>query len=204
MKIDLIKFIILCTTFASHLSYAGNTEELSVGLGAHVHGWSELMIAMEDKALEIELRSPATNLVGFEHKATTKKDIAAIENALSLLARHELLFSFSGGNCSLTNTTVDISGLTGNNDHDHDHDHDHEKNNHSHDEHKDNHAEHDNHSDIIANYHYNCEEIATLTSITVDFFEIFSGIQQIRAMWITEKRQDAKTLSSKNNTIDLR
>ncbi len=44
---------------------------------------------MEGKSLEIQLTSPAMNLVGFEHKANDPKDIAAVENATSLLREHD-------------------------------------------------------------------------------------------------------------------
>ena len=166
------------------------------GFEPHVHGLSELTIAMEGKALEMQLISPSMNLIAFEHKASTKKDIDSVKNAESLLGKHDSFFSFAGGSCTLITTSVDVSSVMDSNSDGHEHEHEHE--------HEDNHVQHDNHSEIIANYHYNCEDIAMLSSITVDLFDMFSGINQIHAMWITEKRQGAETLSAENKTILLR
>ena len=36
---------------------------------AHVHGTAELFVVLDGNQLDIELRSPAMNLLGFEHRA---------------------------------------------------------------------------------------------------------------------------------------
>ena len=43
-------------------------------LGAHEHGVGRLNAALDGQTLELELESPAMNLVGFEHAATTDAD----------------------------------------------------------------------------------------------------------------------------------
>ena len=48
-------------------------------LDAHVHGLSELTIAMDDHVLDVQFASPAMNLLGFEYKATSDKDIATVK-----------------------------------------------------------------------------------------------------------------------------
>lgn len=40
-------------------------------LGAHEHGVGRLNAVLDGQALELEFDSPAMNLVGFEHQATT-------------------------------------------------------------------------------------------------------------------------------------
>jgi hypothetical protein len=40
--------------------------------------------------------------------------------------------------------------------------------------------------------------------MTVGLFECFSGLQQLRVMWITETQQGAATLNAEQNTIILR
>ena len=44
-------------------------------LEAHVHGMSDLTIAVEGGEIEIEFESPAMNIVGFEYKAQSARDI---------------------------------------------------------------------------------------------------------------------------------
>ncbi|MEX5543051.1 ZrgA family zinc uptake protein, partial [Pseudomonas poae] len=43
-------------------------------LGAHEHGVGRLNAVLDGQTLELELESPAMNLVGFEHLATTAAD----------------------------------------------------------------------------------------------------------------------------------
>ena len=43
----------------------------SSSLDAHVHGEAQLMIAIEGRDLEIQLRSPAVNIFGFEQEPNT-------------------------------------------------------------------------------------------------------------------------------------
>ena len=46
-------------------------------LRAHVHGVARLDMALECRTLEFELDTPAMNIVGFEHPATTDADTCA-------------------------------------------------------------------------------------------------------------------------------
>ena len=43
-------------------------------LGAHEHGVAKLNVVLDDNTLELELDSPAMNLVGFEHAASSDAD----------------------------------------------------------------------------------------------------------------------------------
>ncbi len=191
-----IKFIAIIFFFTSPLIYAEKPQEQHVSHVAHVHGLSELTLEMEGEKLEIQLQSPAMNLLGFEHKARTKNDIAAVEHAQSQLSNPDSLFLFSEGHCSVTDTAIDVSAVL-----------DSEHDRHKDDEDKietDDHEHEDRHSEIIASYHYRCESTATLSAITVNLFEIFSGIQQVKTLWITEKQQGGLTLNAENRIINLK
>ena len=192
----LIKILGLILFLASQVLYADTPKMHHTSLDAHVHGLSELTLAMEGNTLEIQLKSPAMNLLGFEHKARTKNDFIAVENAVALLGKSDSLFSFSGGRCHLTNSSVDVSGVSdsgldvhANEAEAHDH------------EHEDSFSERESHSEIIASYDYRCESLATLSSMTVALFDVFPGIHQVHALWVTEKQQGGKTLDAKNRII---
>jgi hypothetical protein len=45
-------------------------------LGAHEHGVARLDVAQEGTTLELDFNSPAMNIVGFEHAATSDADKA--------------------------------------------------------------------------------------------------------------------------------
>lgn len=215
-----IIFFALTSFTVSICSYA---EQKDHSLDAHVHGLSELTIAMEGDRLDIQFESPAMNLVGFEYKATSNKDIATVKNTESLLSQPDTLFVFSGADCQLTKTSADASALY-EEDHHHsqthkDHDYHREHNNHDdhddhgnhedhdgHDNHKghEDHDDHKSHSEIVANYSYSCKNLSNLSSIKVALFEHFSGIHKINAMWVTDSKQGSATLSASNPTVILR
>ena len=187
-------------------------EKNETNLDAHVHGLSKLTIASEGEDLNIQLTSPAMNIVGFEYKAVSKKDIEAIKNAESILNQPEVLFLFSDNGCKPINIGVDISGLIEEDDHgQHDNKQHHHK---DHDDHKDHendkhedhykHDKHEGHSEIVANYSYRCKDIAKLSSIQVSLFEAFSGIHKIHTMWLTPSKQGSVTLTAKNQMVEFR
>lgn len=62
-------------------------------LGAHEHGVGRLNAALDGQTLELELQSPAMNLVGFEHPATTDADKAKVAAARALLEKPLELFN---------------------------------------------------------------------------------------------------------------
>ena len=164
-------------------------------IDSHVHGLSELTIAIENKTLEIEIISPSINLVGFEHKAKTKRDIATVKKVIKQLNNQNNVIYFSGGNCLLIDKSIDVSSII-------DEHYLKNKTHNNHDEHQ--HENHANHYDIVSYYHYHCEKASTLTTITVNMFDHFLGINQIAARWVTEQQQGSKTLSPTKNIIKLR
>ena len=193
-------------SFAGFINNA-YAEQAEGSLEAHVHGLSELTIAMENDAVEIQLTSPAMNLVGFEHRATSKKDIAAVENAESILRKHKALFSFSGSVCKHLETAVDVSTLIDINDHHYEshkdeHHHESQKGEHHHG-HKD-HGEAESHSEIVAKYKFSCRDASKLSSIEVALFDYFRGIHEIHAMWVVHSQQGSKELTANNTVVQFR
>ena len=208
MRIRLPNMIALTIAFSALAQFAYG-EEGATSLEAHVHGQSELAIAMEGEKLEIQFTSPAMNLLGFEHKASTPKDLLVIENTASVLRQHETLFLFSGGRCDHVKTSIELSGLLESTDHEyahqqgsteHKHDDEHKK---EHEEHEE-HTQNNNHSDVVVNYQYRCENIAQLPAITVELFEAFPGIHKMNAVWIKPIRQGAVTLTPNHRVVEFR
>jgi len=68
---------------------------------AHLHGHAELTLALEGRALEINLASPAANIVGFEHKATSSEQL---RGGAVLVFRGRLLLKANKGGCVCLNT----------------------------------------------------------------------------------------------------
>ncbi len=62
-------------------------------LGAHEHGVGRLNAVLDGQALELELDSPAMNLVGFEHPATSAADKAKVAAVRKQLENPAALFN---------------------------------------------------------------------------------------------------------------
>jgi len=76
-------------------------------LESHEHGVSTLKIALEGQTLEMELESPANDIVGFEHAPENESQKAKIENALAVLKSKAGIFkTTSAANCQIK----DVSG----------------------------------------------------------------------------------------------
>ncbi|MBV1892298.1 MAG: DUF2796 domain-containing protein [Gammaproteobacteria bacterium] len=184
--------IIELTIALSVVAPLAHGEEITVSQEAHVHGLSELSIAMEGEKLEIQFTSPAMNLLGFEHKASTQKDLVAIENTASVLRQHKTLFLFSGSRCDHINTSIDLTVLIESDEHKKEHE--------KHEEH----AQNNNHSDVVASYKYRCENIGQLRALTVDVFEAFPGVHKVNAGWIKPIQQGAATLTPSHRVVEFR
>ena len=155
---------------------------------AHTHGLATLTLALEGETLEMQFESPAANLVGFEHKATSSEEKAAVTKAEVILKDAARLFSFVGSGCQFKNALVDVSSVAQNHQH-HDHASEHDES---------------SHSEISAIYRYQCKDAQALESVSVALFESFAGIEKIDAMWITESDQGSAPLTTKSNLISLR
>ena len=60
--------------------------------GAHVHGVAELHVAIDGRALEIDLESPLDNLLGFEHPPRSDSERAAVRAMAARLRQAQTMF----------------------------------------------------------------------------------------------------------------
>ncbi|MCG8534194.1 MAG: DUF2796 domain-containing protein [Pseudomonadales bacterium] len=185
---------------------AAPTALYAASLDAHVHGVAELAIAIEGKSLEVQFASPAMNLVGFEHKATTAEQIATVKKVETQLNESDALFVITGNGCKPAKAVIDVSSLKGDGDshsdekHDHGHAHSHA---HTGDQHYEE-APDDSHSEITAHYQFECKNETAVSSIAVQLFQRFPQIEKINAMWVTPTTQGAETLTAKQPVIEFR
>jgi hypothetical protein len=152
---------------------------------AHLHGTAQLTLALAGNTLEISLESPAANIVGFEHQATAEKHINAVKKAKASLEASGL-FLFSGSDCSLKQANVDMSSVI---------------------EQGRQHSYHDDyagHSEISANYSYECSMGEKLETLSVDLISVFPAIETLEVMWLTDSQQGAMELTAKSKLIRIR
>ncbi|MGB2740007.1 MAG: DUF2796 domain-containing protein [Cognaticolwellia sp.] len=167
------------------------TNSIAMEHANHVHGLAEMTIVIENDRLEIEIKSPAINFVGFEHRVSIQKHVAAVKKTELLLNNPKEIFSFTGGHCKLINKSLDLSSI---------------KKAHHHLEkgHEESVDKENNHSELITHYYYHCENSSALSAITITLFDLFPGLQRIYVMWATEVQQGAITLNTTNKVINLR
>ena len=150
-------------------------------LGAHEHGVGRLNAVLDGQALELELDSPAMNLVGFEHVATTAADKAKVAAARKQLENPVALFSLpKAAGCVVSSQELN-SPLFGDKpeaDHDDDDDHDHDA--------KDGaHEHHHNHSEIHAHYQFTCATPTALSNLDLtQVLKTFPATQKIQVQLI--------------------
>ena len=162
-------------------------------LGAHEHGVARLNAVLDDKALELELESPAMNLVGFEHLATTDADKAKVAAARKQLEQPLALFMLpKAAGCVVSSQELEspLFGDKPEDDHDHATDgkgaaaHDHD------------------HSEIHAHYQFTCATPAALKNLDLaNIFKTFPATLKIQVQLIGPSGQQGVEATAKTATL---
>lgn len=170
------------------------------GLQAHVHGVAELLVVMDGEQLNIELYSPAMNVLGFEHYVDSPDQKISVSTAKAMLANATRLFQFTGTVCSLTAFRADFGGvlrsrtrnvltdsegpdLSQRLDGDHDQ---------------------SDHRDISAFYQFRCNKADRLDSLTTEIVRVFPGVESLQVQWVVSGRQGAATLDNSDRHLNFR
>ena len=156
-------------------------------LGAHEHGVGRLNAALDGKTLALELQSPAMNLVGFEHAATSDADKAKVAAARALLEQPLALFNLpKAAGCVVENQELESPLFADTPDADDDHDKD------AKDEH------HHDHSEIHAHYQFTCATPDALKTLDLaNIFNSFPATQKIQVQLIGPSGQQGVDVTAK-------
>ncbi|MCW8275991.1 DUF2796 domain-containing protein [Pseudomonas sp. PCH199] len=157
-------------------------------LGAHEHGVGRLNAALDGQTLELELESPAMNLVGFEHAASTDADKAKVAAARAQLEQPLALFNLpKAAGCVVANQELE-SPLFGDKPEADDDDHDEDA--------KDEH--HHDHSEIHAHYQFTCATPGALKTLELaNIFNTFPATQKIQVQLISPSGQQGVEVTAK-------
>ncbi|MBI6943904.1 DUF2796 domain-containing protein [Pseudomonas putida] len=153
-------------------AYAHDEHDHAHGtLAAHEHGVAKLNAVLDGNTLELELDSPAMNLVGFEHSATSDADKAKVAAVRQLLEQPLKLFGLAAAAGCKEDAQELQSPLFG----------DAAKADDDGDEHEHGHQ----HSDINAHYQLNCSAPEKLTQLDLTpLFKTFPATQKINVQLI--------------------
>ena len=162
-------------------------------LDAHEHGVAQLNAVLDGQALELELESPAMNLVGFEHAASSTADKAKVAAARRQLEQPQALFGLAAGDCSVSEQELQspLFGEDGHAEHD---DHD---SGHGHDEESE-------HSEIHAHYQLDCAQPDQLKQLDLtELFKRFPATEKIQVQLIGPSGQQAVELTPAKATLNF-
>jgi hypothetical protein len=170
---------------------AAEHDHEHASLGAHEHGVGRLNAALDGKTLELELESPAMNLVGFEHVASSDADKAKVVAARALLEQPLALFNLpKAAGCTVENQELESPLFGDAPDADDDHDED------AKDEH------HHDHSEIHAHYQFTCATPGALKNLDLaNIFNSFPATQKIQVQLIGPSGQQGVEVTAKSAAL---
>lgn len=190
MKFLLQLFLVTSLLFLANVSLAGPDSHERREYGAHEHGVAVLTLALADHDLAVEFESPAVNLLGFEHAASSDKDRQAVAQAVQRLRAPLTFLNLpSAAQCSVTKAMVEseqLGNATAVVQHNETNEH-----------------KHEGHADFTAKYQLQCKAPQALEIVGVKLFETFNGIEKIKAQWLTANGQSAKVLTPSDPMIHL-
>jgi hypothetical protein len=156
-------------------------------LGAHEHGVGRLNAALDGQTLELELESPAMNLVGFEHEATSDADKAKVAAARGQLEKPLALFNLpAAAQCTLAQHELESPLFGDETDHE------------DHDEDADGDEHHHEHSEIHAHYQFTCATPGALKHLDLaTLFKTYPATQKIQVQLISPSGQQGVEVTAK-------
>ncbi|EIK93839.1 hypothetical protein PMM47T1_24725 [Pseudomonas sp. M47T1] len=179
------------------VAHADDTTVKHGSLGTHEHGTARVNAALDDQTLALEMQTPAMNIVGFEHLATTDADKAAVAKARALLEQPLALFNLpAAAGCSVASQHLQ-SPLFGDvmpaEDDDDDHDHDHDQPAAT--------GEH-HHSEIHASYEFTCTSPDKLKALDLSqVFKTFPATHKVVVQMIAPEGQKGLDATPDNSTL---
>lgn len=176
MRHRLMSPLWLALIFASPMS-AATEDELFEEHHAHEHGVAALDVAVEAAQLVLQFRSPAMNLLGFEHSPRSAQDNAAVSRALGWLRDPAAQFQPStDAGCRIVKSEVIPPDWK-----------------HS-----------SEHSEFAASYEFTCQRPAALQHVDVRLLQHLNADMKIEAQVATPAGQHSANLSRANTRLSLR
>jgi hypothetical protein len=156
-------------------------------VGAHEHGRGTLNIALEGTRVSMEFEAPASDIVGFEHAAKTRKEKAAVEKARTQLSAPLALFTLpASASCSVAEVKVEFGAGGGDPA-----------------EAGKARAQKDDHSEVQAQYVLDCNAPANITAIEFGYFRTFAGAQKLDVNVVTAKGQSKFQVTRARPSLSL-
>jgi hypothetical protein len=165
----------------------GHEDEMHHQYDAHEHGSAILNWVMEGEILQMSLKSPVINMLGFEHEPHDDSEQQQLNLMIENLNNTIKVFELTGGECELESVSVINpfeKALQ------------HEKIEHSS-------SDEEMHSEVNAEYQFFCQQPSQLKTIEIKLFDTFVGFELIDAQWIVDGKQGSAKLNIDNHTLKV-
>lgn len=170
-------------------------EGIERQLESHEHGKAEMAVVLEGSELQIEISSPAANIVGFEHAPAGEQQQQTLTSAIEQLKKPERLFVFPEGSaCKAVLAEVETTLVDSHDDNEHEHevghegDHDHEG---------------PDHSDFMLSYQFHCGSAELLNGFSLELFQYYPQMKQLQVQLIGPAGQSYQQLDSENRWVSF-
>lgn len=168
----------LCLAFlcATPMCFAAD-DELFEEHHAHEHGTATLDVAVDASQLAVKFRSPAMNLLGFEHRPRSAQDNAAVTRAMGWLRDPAAQFQpSSDAGCRIVSSEVTPPDWQ-----------------HS-----------SEHSEFAASYEFTCQRPAALRQLDVRLLQQLAEHVKIAVQVASPEGQHSAVLTHSNTRLVLR
>ncbi len=179
-------------------------------LDSHEHGVGALDIAIDGTKIAMEFHAPGADIVGFEYRAESAQDRAAIDDAIATLSRPLDLFILpAAAACTVVQASAALESEDEHEDHDeHEHadDHAHEDDQ-DHDEehaHGDEQSGAETHTEFHAEYQLTCGNPDALSEISFAYFDTFETARELEIRIVSASGAQAAEVERDNPVLDLR
>lgn len=164
---------------------------------AHVHGHAELAVAIDESGvLQVEFRSPAYDIYGFERAPESDAETAIIAEANARFAVFGDVVSFSGGQCEIVSFQISWGAGHEDGEHDHHDGHDH------HDDH-DQHNEQADHGDVHVTYSGRCAQPDRINAVSTNLLDRFESLSEIDGVFLSPTRQLGLEFTQSQTSVRL-
>jgi hypothetical protein len=168
----------LCLTFVFATAMPAASDDLFEEHHAHEHGVATLEVAIEATRLAIQFRSPAMNLLGFEHRPRSAQEQATLSRALGWLRDPSTQFQPSNdAGCHVVKSEVtppDWERST------------------------------TEHSEFAANYEFDCDRPAALRQLDVRLLQHLDADVKIEVQVASPEGQRSVELTRSKARLSLR
>jgi hypothetical protein len=170
----------------AHAAAEHDNDHEHGSLGAHEHGVARLDVALDGRTLEFQLDTPAMNIVGFEHPATSAADKMTLALAKETLLKPHGLFSIpEAAGCTVVKQKLE-SPLFGDKDDD---------------DHVAGEPEHE-HSEIHGHYQLTCSVPSVLNKLDLtELFKNFPATKTVQVQLVTPKSQTGAEVRPSNPIV---